>query len=85
MPKETSAQQENIDWKKDILFLKKELPSRHVDLFRNISEKDFNSKLEYILRSSESMTDLEIRMALQQLIAKVGDTHTNIELGGQVS
>jgi hypothetical protein len=84
LPKVSLGQKENIDWKKDILFLKKELPSKHVDLFRNISEKDFNRMLDDILRSSESMTDLEIRIALQQLIAKVGDTHTNIELGGQV-
>jgi hypothetical protein len=81
---ESQAQKENIDWKKDILFLKKALPSKHVDLFRNISEKDFNRMLDDLLVAAESMTDLEIRIALQQVIAKVGDTHTNIELGAQV-
>ncbi|NOZ46662.1 MAG: hypothetical protein GXO79_07740 [Chlorobi bacterium] len=68
----------NIDWNKDIEFLRVELPKNHKNFFFKKSEKSFNKGLDQIISQKDSLSDLEIILKLQQLIASFGDSHTRI-------
>ncbi|HEY4785732.1 MAG TPA: S41 family peptidase [Bacteroidales bacterium] len=71
--------EKTIDWEKDIKFLKKELPSKHYNLFFSMSKKEFNARLDDILNHRSGLTDLDIAIKLVQVVAKVGDSHTAVE------
>jgi hypothetical protein len=72
-------QDERINnWQDDIKYLKNELPKRHKDLFFSMSKKEFKTRLDNLSGEVNELTDFEICMKLQQLIAKIGDSHTNI-------
>lgn len=73
------AQTEKVlDWKSDIEFLKKELPLKHKDLFFSMTKKDFDSKLDIISSNLSGLNNFDVSIKLQQLIAKIGDSHTTI-------
>jgi hypothetical protein len=67
-----------IDWNKDIEFLRKELPKNHKNFFFKRSKENFNIGLDRIKSQVDSLSDLEIILELQQLIASFGDSHTRI-------
>lgn len=64
-------------WERDIDYLVKELPKRHVNLFFNIAEEDFKYKAEKLKQALPGMNDDEIRIGIKKLLAAVGDTHTD--------
>lgn len=72
------AQENAIDWKKDIAFLKEELPHRHIDLFVSRNRSFFEKGLDYAASLQGKATDLDIALRLQQTIAAMGDSHTEI-------
>ncbi|HKR04054.1 MAG TPA: S41 family peptidase [Bacteroidia bacterium] len=74
--------QSKIDWKSDIEFLKSELPAKHIHLFFSVSKKEFTSKLDNIISDVDKLTDLEVAMGLQRIIAGMGDSHTGINTRG---
>ncbi|MDB4334966.1 S41 family peptidase [bacterium] len=77
--KKCHSQSNRIDnWKVDIEFLKKELPKKHIDLFYKLDKKTFENELNEIINNIPNLTDVQITIKLQQLIVKVGDTHTNV-------
>lgn len=65
-----------IDWKSDLDFLKKELPQKHFNFFATRSEKDFLQGIDAIQTDCENLTDFQVALRMQQLIAKFGDSHT---------
>ncbi len=67
------------NWKNDIDTLKYELPKRHKNLFFLMSELEFDKGLEDIKSKCDSLSDFEIAIKLQQLIAKSGDSHTRLD------
>jgi len=69
--------QKIIDWRGDIEYLKTELPLRHKDLFFQMTKDDYEGRLDYLSSHLSSFSDLEIAIKLQQLIAKIGDSHTS--------
>ncbi|MCF2873998.1 MULTISPECIES: S41 family peptidase [unclassified Tenacibaculum] len=70
----------NEDWTTDLNFLKTELAKKHKNLFFKISKQDFEKEIESIINSLEKDTNIETSIKLTQLIAKVGDTHTNLSI-----
>jgi hypothetical protein len=70
-----------IDWTSDLDFLSKELPQKHHDLFRIQSKNDYLAGLDKIKSRVNELTDFEIAIKLQQLIASIGDSHTKINYG----
>jgi len=74
----SQSESKNIDWNKDIEFLRVELPKNHKNFFFKKSEKSFNKGLDQIISQKDSLSDLEISLKLQQLIASFGDSHTRI-------
>jgi hypothetical protein len=67
-----------IDWSSDIDYLAKELPERHFDPFRVKDKKNYLSDLNKIKSKENELTDFEIALKLQQIIAGLGDSHTKI-------
>ena len=69
-----------INWKNDIDTLKVELPKKHINLFFHSSEQEYNTGLDKIKNQCDTLSDFEIVVKLQQQIAKLGDSHTRIDL-----
>ena len=70
--------EKTIDWKSDIEYLKKELPLKHKDLFFQMTKSDYERRLDYLSSQCSLLSDFEIAIKLQQLIAKIGDSHTSV-------
>ena len=75
-----SQKLETQDWITDLNFLKTELTKKHKNLFFKISEQDFNKGIENIIAQLNKDTDIETAIKLTQLIAKIGDSHTNLSI-----
>lgn len=73
-----SQQPLKIDWDSDLDLLAKELPDKHVNFFTLKSKKEFLSQIEKIRKNKDALSDFEITMRLQQLIASFGDAHTTL-------
>ncbi|MCB0473812.1 MAG: hypothetical protein KDC56_12200, partial [Flavobacteriaceae bacterium] len=67
-------------WIEDIDYLQEELPQKHYDLFHLKSRDYFNSQIEKLKSQLTEFDDLSIAIKLKQLIAQMGDTHTDIEI-----
>ncbi|WP_269243312.1 S41 family peptidase [Flavobacterium limnophilum] len=67
-----------VDWVADIDFLATELPQKHYDFFTVKDKKEFLVGLDKIKSSSAKLTDIEVAIKLQQLIAGFGDSHTSV-------
>ncbi|MDR1198794.1 MAG: hypothetical protein LBK94_07235 [Prevotellaceae bacterium] len=74
----TFAQNEKIDWNADLDCLAKELPEKHYNLFIVKSKNDFLSGINAIKQESENLSDFQLALKIQQLIAQFGDSHTNL-------
>lgn len=70
-----------VDWTADIDFLATELPQKHYDFFTVKEKKEFLVGLDKIKLSSPKLTDIEVAIKLQQLIAGFGDSHTAVNYG----
>lgn len=68
------------DWTEDIDYLKEELPQKHYDLFHLKSRDYFNNEIEKLKSQLTEFDDLTIAIKLKQIIAKMGDTHTDIDI-----
>lgn len=71
--------EKTVDWNSDIQYLKKELPLRHKDLFFQMPESEYERKLDYLSSQVSLFNDFEIAVKLQQLIARIGDSHTSVD------
>lgn len=68
------------DWITDINFLKTELEKKHKNLYFQLSEKEFSDELSSIKKNLDTDSDIETAIKLNQLIAKLGDSHTTINI-----
>lgn len=63
----------------DLEYLRLQLPILHNNLFHKITREGFNNQLDLLKEKVENLTDLEFAFKLQSIIAKVGDSHSNID------
>lgn len=75
-----SQSNKNIDWGSDIEYIKVELPKNHYNLYMVRSEQDFFTGLDEISKIKNQLSDFEVAVKLQQLIATFGDSHTTLSL-----
>lgn len=64
------------NWNKDLDYLQQELPKRHYNLFAIRSQKEFEAGIRAIQAGIPNLTDFQIILKTQQLIARFGDSHT---------
>ncbi len=65
-------------WMQDLNFLSTELARKHKNLYHNISEAEFLTRIETLKTKLPSMNQNEILVALMKIIASVGDSHTTL-------
>ncbi|WP_295939730.1 S41 family peptidase [uncultured Alistipes sp.] len=66
------------DWDTDLDYLAEELPKRHYNFFSVKSKADFLAELEHIKKNKDDLSDYEIAIKVQQLIAGFGDSHSSL-------
>ena len=70
-------------WIEDIDYLAKELPTRHKNLFFNITQDNFEKQIEGLKKEVPHLNDDQIKIGVQKIVASIGDAHTNIAFGFQ--
>ncbi len=65
------------DLEKDLDYFKEKLPKKHSNLFFKLSENSFFDEIEVLRSDIDSLTKLQFAFRLQQIIAKVGDSHSS--------
>ncbi|WP_405571637.1 hypothetical protein [Winogradskyella sp. Asnod2-B02-A] len=75
-----SQELETQDWITDIEFLKTELEKKHKNLYFKISKEQFEKELNSIIKELDADSDLQTAIKLKQLISKIGDSHTGINI-----
>lgn len=75
------AQNDSIDWVADLRYIKDELPKKHYDLFFKLSESEFNYQIEKLISIVPELSTYEVLDNLNQIIARIGDSHTCIDYG----
>lgn len=68
------------NWQRDIRFVQTELPARHPDLFHHLPKKQWDGALEALAARTASLSDLEIALRFQEIVAQVGEQHTALNL-----
>ncbi len=65
-------------WIEDIEFIKKELPDKHINLFAKITEQEFNSEIENLIKKVPHFKENDIICGLMKIFANIGDSHTGL-------
>lgn len=65
-----------IDWAADLDYLASELPAKHCNLFAKYDKARFETAIGAIKASAGEAGDFATALKTQQLIAKLGDSHT---------
>lgn len=68
-------------WVNDIAYLEKALPKVHKNLYFHLSEQEFTRQLEELKNKVPDYTDEQIEIALNLILAGIGDTHTGSNIG----
>lgn len=71
-----SQNKERIDWKTDLDYLRKELSEKHFNFFTVKSKEYFEAGIDAIKKDCDNLTDVQVAIKTQQLIAQFGDSHT---------
>jgi len=66
-------------WVEDINYLQEKLPKVHTNPFSKIDQKDFDAKIEALKGNINNLNSDEITIQLMNIIASVGDAHTDIK------
>lgn len=65
-------------WIKDLEFMRKSLPKKHINLFAKITEEEFNNEINKLENNIGNLSSEEITVNIMELMAKIGDSHTTI-------
>jgi len=66
------------DWREDLHFMAVQMEKTHKNLYHSISRNDFAARVEGLDARIPSLTRAEFIVGLAQIVAAVGDGHTNI-------
>ena len=65
-------------WREDIDYFSSQMKLKHINLFSLISEQKFNSDINNIKNSVNSLQDYEIYLQLQRMLSSLHVAHTSI-------
>lgn len=71
-PAETAA------WRQDLHYMATEMQTQHKSLYHSISQQRFAAMVAILDRQIPSLTRAQVIVAMSQIVAAVGDGHTNI-------
>ncbi len=72
----TNSQIISKSWKSDIKYLKDTLPQKHKNLYFKITPTEFNNYLDSLINEMDTLQHDNFIISLQELFAKIGDSHT---------
>ena len=67
-------------WNADIDYLATQLPKVHPNPFRYVTRDEFNARIAALKEQTPGLSDTEIAIRLQQIVALIGDGHTELSL-----
>jgi len=65
-------------WHEDLDFLRKEMPTRHANLFHDMTRAQFDSALDSINERLPTLARNQVIVELEKLAALIGDGHSNV-------
>lgn len=74
----TMTPAESRAWQEDLRFMAKEMQATHKNLYHSISAEDFATMVQKLNIEIPSLTRAEVIVKMAQIVAAVGDGHTNI-------
>ena len=73
---QTLHSQNKINWDTDLDYICSELPKKHINLFNQKDGYSFSKSIERLKAESKNKNDFDMAIGVQQLIASLGDSHT---------
>jgi tetratricopeptide (TPR) repeat protein len=70
-------------WRIDLEYLTRRVAETHYDPFRYISREEWDKEIERMATSLPTASDHEVVVALMQLLVRINDGHTALELPGE--
>lgn len=67
-------------WRQDLQILATELPRRHINAFHQMTTTQFQSAVNELDAAIPSLPDYAIAVKMAQIVARVGDAHTSLNL-----
>lgn len=75
---ETNLQLTAQQWQQDLQYLAKELPRKHKNAFHTVSREQFEKSVADLNARIPNLQPHEIVVGLMQIVASVGDAHTEL-------
>lgn len=79
-----SQKKTGIDWTADLTFLSEELPRKHYSLFFLTAKDTFLSGIDGLKSECGALTDFQVALKIQRLIAGMGDSHTMLSFSQMI-
>ncbi|MCL2648882.1 MAG: hypothetical protein FWD61_18100 [Phycisphaerales bacterium] len=67
-------------WAEDLEYFKNEFPKRHKNPFSVITRETFNQRMDALIAKVDKLNKDQICVALQEVIAAVGDAHSHVNI-----
>lgn len=74
----------NERWQQDIQYLRSELTKLHKNVFHTVPEDEFMSQVARLESAIPMMSDQQIALELNRIVASVGDAHTEYAIGDSI-
>src|SRR5437870_5868628 len=72
--------QNAVDWRKDLEFLRDEIPKRHKNAFHAISQRQFEKQIDTLEARLAQVSRSEVILDVARIVASIGDGHTQMFL-----
>jgi hypothetical protein len=72
--------QDAVDWRKDLEFLRDEIPKRHKNAFHSISQRQFEKQIDTLETRLAQVSRSEVILDVARIVASIGDGHTQMFL-----
>src|SRR3989442_661167 len=72
--------QNAVDWRKDLEFLRDEIPKRHKNVLHFISELQFENEIDTLEARLAQVSRSEVILDVARIVASIGDGHTQMFL-----
>jgi hypothetical protein len=70
-------------WREDLAFLAENLPKNHANAFHTLTRADWDARVRALEARIPELTPAGVAVGLAQLVAAVGDAHTELGLAGK--
>ncbi len=80
---QTLEPEQVVAWREDLVSFEQSLRKRHIDLFHQLPEPDFNNRVRQLRDRLPNISEVGILRELMCLTAAIGDGHTQVNYWGR--